>query len=160
MTAATSATPPQPAPPIGASLRRPSGEAIGAQPCKRSRSSRCTEPIGSRPEGLLMAHSKQSKNTSMDAFLVPMDTEPEATQRRKRKQRPSEEEPADGEDDADNKEQEEPETENSDAESEREGTEESEDDHVLPAAMMGREAADSVASIKETKQMSTATEYR
>ena len=45
-------------------------------------------------EGLLMAHSKQSKNTSMDAFLVPMDTEPEATQRRKRKQRLDEEEPA------------------------------------------------------------------
>ena len=104
-------------------------------------------------EGLLMAHSKQSKNTSMDAFLVPMDTEPEATQRRKRKRRPDEEESAAGEDDADNKEQEEPETENSDAESEREGTEESEDDQVLPAAVTGREAAGSVASIKETKQM-------
>ena len=91
----------------------------------------------------------------MDAFLVPMDTEPEATQRRKRKQRPDEEEPADAEDDADNKEQEEQETENSDAESEREGTEESEDDYVLPAAMTGREAAGSVASIKETKQMFT-----
>ena len=100
-----------------------------------------------------MAHSKQSKNTSMDAFLVPMDTEPEATQRRKRKRRPDEEESAAGEDDADNKEQEEPETENSDAESEREGTEESEDDQVLPAAVTGREAAGSVASIKETKQM-------
>merc|ERR1712185_501860 len=55
-------------------------------------------------EGLLMAHSKRKKNTSMDAFLVPMDTEPEATQRRKRKQRADEEEPADEEGEAENKE--------------------------------------------------------
>ena len=41
-------------------------------------------------EGLFMAPSKQKKNISMDAFLVPMDTEPEATQRGKSKQRPHE----------------------------------------------------------------------
>ena len=76
-------------------------------------------------------------------------------QRRKRKRRPDEEEPADAEDDADNREREERETENSDSESEREGTEEDEDDDVLPAAMTGREAAGSVASIKETEQMFT-----
>ena len=106
-------------------------------------------------EGLLMAHSKRQKNTSMDAFLVPMDTEPEATQRRKRKQRADEEEPADEEGEADNKEPEERQTENNDSESERVGTEEDEDDDILPAAMTGHEAAGSIASIKETKQMFT-----
>ena len=75
-------------------------------------------------------------------------------QRRKRKRRPDDWE-ADAEDDADNREREERETENSDSESEREGTEEDEDDDVLPAAMTGREAAGSVASIKETEQMFT-----
>ena len=40
--------PQQPAPPSGASLRRSLGEAIGARPRKRSRSSRCTEPIEGR----------------------------------------------------------------------------------------------------------------
>ena len=40
--------PQQPAPPSGASLSRPPGEAIGTRPRKRSRSSRCTEPIEGR----------------------------------------------------------------------------------------------------------------
>ena len=40
--------PPLPTPTIGASSRRPSGDALGARSHKRSHSSRCTEPIGGR----------------------------------------------------------------------------------------------------------------
>ena len=85
MTAATSATPPQPAPPIDVSFRRPSGEAIGAQPCKRSRSSRCTEPIGSRPEGLLMAHSKHGCASGTNGYSAGKENEDQMIGKQTRK---------------------------------------------------------------------------
>ena len=58
--------PPQPAPPIGASLKRPPGDAIGARPRKRSRSSRCTEPIeGRRKVSTMQPTASEPQQTGM-----------------------------------------------------------------------------------------------
>ena len=58
--------PPQPAPPIGASLKRPPGDAIEARPRKRSRSSRCTEPIvGRRKVSTMQPTASEPQQTGM-----------------------------------------------------------------------------------------------
>ena len=58
--------PPQPAPPIGASLKRPPGDAIGARARKRSRSSRCTEPIvGRRKVSTMQPTASEPQQTGM-----------------------------------------------------------------------------------------------